>query len=251
MGPFPVLLLLVAVLCPFSPAVGNTDKDVASVSTTLSSIQKEIVDKHNQLRKMVSPSASNMLKMSWSAQAAKNAQNWAEKCDYKHSDREFRRTNMSCGENLFMSSHLTTWSHAIQTWYDEHFDLNFGVGPKTSDAVVGHYTQVVWYASHLVGCGVSYCPKQSLKVFMVCQYCPAGNIYDRRYTPYNKGKPCGTCPNNCDDGLCTNSCPHNNKYSNCNYLKQTATCEHPMVKSNCAASCNCNGKIFNGPITDN
>lgn len=47
-----------------------------------------------------------------------------------------------CGENLYMSSDPTAWSNAIQNWYDESHNFVYGVGPKSSSAVVGHYTQV-------------------------------------------------------------------------------------------------------------
>lgn len=48
----------------------------------------------------------------------------------------------SCGENLFMSSHPTSWSQAIQSWFNEENDFIYGIGPKQKAAVVGHYTQV-------------------------------------------------------------------------------------------------------------
>lgn len=41
-----------------------------------------------------------------------------------------------------MSSDPTSWSAAIQSWYDESLDFVYGVGPKSPNAVVGHYTQV-------------------------------------------------------------------------------------------------------------
>ena len=46
-----------------------------------------------------------------------------------------------CGENLYMSSYKNTWSNAIQSWYDEVADFQYGVG-STNGGVVGHYTQV-------------------------------------------------------------------------------------------------------------
>lgn len=41
-----------------------------------------------------------------------------------------------------MSSYPSTWSNAIQNWYDEVHDFAFEVGPKSPQAVVGHFTQV-------------------------------------------------------------------------------------------------------------
>uniref|UniRef100_A0A2K6GG29 Cysteine rich secretory protein 3 n=1 Tax=Propithecus coquereli TaxID=379532 RepID=A0A2K6GG29_PROCO len=140
---FLVLLFLAAGLLPCFPADGYEDPEFASVLTSRKEVQREIVDKHNELRRAVSPPASNMLKMEWNSQTAANAQKWANQCTYQHSTAQFRRTNVSCGENLFMSSAITSWSSAIQNWDDEKYDLIFAVGPKTPNAVVGHYTQNV------------------------------------------------------------------------------------------------------------
>ena len=41
-----------------------------------------------------------------------------------------------------MSSDPAAWSDAIQSWFDERHDFVYGAGPKSSSAVVGHYTQV-------------------------------------------------------------------------------------------------------------
>ncbi|XP_062953751.1 cysteine-rich secretory protein 3-like [Cynocephalus volans] len=239
-----VFLFLAAVLLPSFPAGAYEDSDFPALLTTLSQVQSEIVNKHNELRKAVSPSARNMLKMRWSSAAAANAQKWADNCKYEHSDSDFRRTSLSCGENLFMSSHPTSWSYAIQSWYDEYSDFAYGVGPKTSNAVIGHYTQVVWYSSFLVGCGMAYCPNSSLKYFYVCQYCPAGNDLTRISTPYKQGTQCASCPDHCDDGLCTNGCEYEDRYSNCKQLKTSLGCTYELVKNDCKASCKCSNKIY-------
>ncbi|KFO30390.1 Cysteine-rich secretory protein 2 [Fukomys damarensis] len=159
-----------------SAVIGHyTQKQVfAALSTTIPRVQREIVNKHNELRRAVSPSASDMLKMEWSSAAARKAQVWADQCKYRHSRNEDRKLDVSCGENLFMSSAPYSWSSAIQLWYDEEENFIFNVGPKTPSAVIGHYTQVVWYSSSRVGCGIAHCPRNPvLKYYMVCQYCPA------------------------------------------------------------------------------
>nr|XP_020026246.1 cysteine-rich secretory protein 3-like [Castor canadensis] len=165
MGPFLVLLFLVAVLIPSCLPDSDEDQDVGSLSTHLPEIQEEIVGKHNELRKSVSPSASNMLKMRWTSEPYENTQKWAE--NYAHSISAFRRTSV----------------------------------------------QVVWYSSFLTGCGVAYCPEKSSKYFMVCRYCPAGNYLSRYYVPYDEGEPCASCPDHCDDGLCTNSCDYEDSHA--------------------------------------
>ncbi|XP_036910567.1 cysteine-rich secretory protein 3-like isoform X3 [Sturnira hondurensis] len=245
MALFPALMFLAAVLLPLSPANGQ-DTNFDALSTTQEEVQSGIVNIHNNLRKSVSPPASNMLKMKWDSEAAANAQKWANQCIYKHSSAKNRAIGeKNCGENLFMSSSPTLWSRAIQSWFDEKDDFIYGVGPKDSSAVIGHYTQVVWYSSFLVGCGIAYCPNQRrLKYYYVCQYCSAGNIVGRKYTPYLQGPPCASCPNHCDNGLCTNTCEYEDVFSNCKSLKNQVGCENKLTKGSCKASCNCSDKIY-------
>ncbi|XP_077018158.1 cysteine-rich secretory protein 2-like isoform X2 [Tamandua tetradactyla] len=239
-----VVMFLAAVLFTSLPANGK-DPAFASLLTTQTQVQKEIVNKHNELRRGVSPPASNMLKMEWSREATANAQKWANKCTLEHSKIDDRKTRTKCGENLYMSSDPTSWSTAIQSWYDEDQNFIHGVGPKSPNAVVGHYTQLVWYSSFQIGCGIAYCPNQEfLKYYYVCQYCPAGNIVTKKHIPYEEGTPCARCPNHCENGLCTNSCEYEDFLSNCAELKVTAGCKHELLKKRCKATCNCENKIY-------
>ncbi|XP_055986611.1 cysteine-rich secretory protein 2-like [Sorex fumeus] len=216
-----------------------------SLSTCLPNIQNEIIDKHNALRRSVSPTASNMLKMKWSEEAATNAQIWADKCTLSHSTSEYRKLNTStCGENLFMSSHAATWSSGIQAWFNESSNFIYGVGAKTKGAIIEHYTQVVWFSSSLVGCAVSYCPDAYQKYYYVCQYCPGGNIKDKINVPYLRGPRCAACPNDCDNGLCTNSCMYQDIYSHCKSLVASVGCKPDITKDNCKAPCKCQNKIY-------
>ncbi|XP_006149164.1 cysteine-rich secretory protein 3 [Tupaia chinensis] len=240
MASFVMLAFLAAVLLPF-PANGHED---AALSTELPEVQEEIINKHNELRKAVSPSASNMLKMQWDSFAAANAQKWADQCILKHSKPEQRKTDVKCGENLFLSSHPVSWSHAIDSWYKESQNFEYNSGPKTPKAVVGHYTQVVWSTSFKVGCACAYCPNEKLRFFYVCQYCPAGNLVTKMKTPYKQGEPCDSCPDHCDDGLCTNACEYEDNLSNCEQLKNMVGCSHSLTKTKCKASCNCINKIY-------
>ncbi|XP_036173575.1 cysteine-rich secretory protein 3-like [Myotis myotis] len=245
MALLPALLFLVAVLLPFFPANGQKP-GFAAMATGRREVQREIVNKHNEVRRSVSPPARNMLKMQWDSKAAANAQRWANKCVLKHSSSQDRKVGKrSCGENLFKSSYPNSWSYAIQKWFDEGNDFIYAMGPKQKNIVVGHYTQVVWYSSYRVGCGIAYCPKErSLKYFYVCQYCPSGNIVGRSLTPYLKGTPCASCPDHCDNGLCTNTCEYDDMYSNCKDLKSQMGCGNDFVKTNCKAACNCSKKIY-------
>ncbi|NP_001172049.1 cysteine-rich secretory protein 2 precursor [Ovis aries] len=244
MALLPLVLFLTAVLLPSFPTEGK-DPSFTALITTQTQVQREIVNKHNELRKSVSPPASNMLKMEWSREVTANAQKWANKCTLEHSDPNERKTSTKCGENLYMSSDPMAWSDAIQSWFDEHHNFVYGSGPKSASAIVGHHTQLVWYSSFRVGCGIAYCPNQeSLKYYYVCQYCPAGNNVSKKNTPYQQGAPCGSCPDNCDNGLCTNTCEYEDLLSNCDSLKKTAGCQHELLKEKCKATCLCEGKIY-------
>nr|QSI83986.1 cysteine-rich secretory protein [Calliophis bivirgatus] len=234
---FIVLLSLAAVLQQSSGIV-----DFPSVSTNKRENQKQIVDKHNDLRRSVRPTASNMLQMEWNSKAAQNAKRWSDKCSFAHSPPRLRTVGkIRCGENIFMSSQPYEWSGAIQAWYDEYKNFIYGVGANPPGSVIGHYTQVVWYRSYLLGCAATKC--SSSKYIYVCQYCPAGNIVGSIATPYKSGPPCGDCPSACDNKLCTNPCKHHNEYSNCQSLAKQPGCQTEWVKSKCPASCFCRTEI--------
>uniref|UniRef100_A0A8D0HJY1 SCP domain-containing protein n=1 Tax=Sphenodon punctatus TaxID=8508 RepID=A0A8D0HJY1_SPHPU len=160
----------------------------------------EIVAKHNALRRGVTPTASNMVKMEWDSATAESAKRWANKCTLSHSPSA--EHGISCGENLYMSSQPDSWSAAIQDWYDEVKDFKYGVGATKAGAMIGHYTQIVWFKSFQVGCAAAYCPLAIKEYYYVCQYCPAGNLPSKISTPYNAGQSCGDCPQACDNGLC-------------------------------------------------
>ncbi|XP_053879450.1 cysteine-rich venom protein pseudechetoxin-like [Malaclemys terrapin pileata] len=239
------MILLAAFLClsaVLQPSTGQTP-GLASLSTDNAYQQKEIVDKHNALRRGVMPTASNMLRMEWSPAAAKNAKSWANQCTLSHSPPNRRTTTVGCGENLYMSTALKSWSDAIQAWYNEVGNFIYGIGSTTPGAAIGHYTQVVWYKSYQIGCAIAYCPQRFYKYYYVCHYCPAGNYRNTMNTPYKSGPVCGDCPNACDNGLCTNPCKYVDDYSNCPSLKVFPGCTNPTIKARCAASCRCTTEI--------
>uniref|UniRef100_A0A674INQ4 Cysteine rich secretory protein 2 n=1 Tax=Terrapene triunguis TaxID=2587831 RepID=A0A674INQ4_9SAUR len=216
---------------------------ILKTSKIFNKFQLEIVDKHNALRRGVMPTASNMLRMEWSPAAAKNAKSWANQCTLSHSPPNRRTTTVGCGENLYMSTAPNSWSDAIQAWYSEVGNFIYGIGSTTPGAVIGHYTQVVWYKSYQIGCAIAYCPQRFYKYYYVCHYCPAGNNAANLSKPYKQGPACGDCPNACDRGLCTNPCTYLDKYTNCATLKELFGCSHSMVKEDCLASCKCTTEI--------
>ncbi|XP_066445255.1 cysteine-rich venom protein TEL1-like [Eleutherodactylus coqui] len=174
---------------------------LSSLSTDLPDVQKEILESHNKYRRQASPNASNMLKMVWNAEAAKTALAWAKKCQPGHSPSSQRViTNFKCGENIFTFGWKVPWCVVSDSWYSEYIDFKYGIGNIT-DEEIGHFTQLMWATSHAVGCAVWQCPSSFV---YVCHYGPAGNKGGRS-KPWKEGKPCGDCPNACDNNLCSKS----------------------------------------------
>ncbi|CAG4965438.1 unnamed protein product [Parnassius apollo] len=75
-------------------------------------VRRKIVLYHNFFRTKVQPTASNMLLMSWHAGAARQAQNYAERCIFlQHNDPQENTVPYlgSCGQNLFVAAQKTPW----------------------------------------------------------------------------------------------------------------------------------------------
>ncbi|CAL8247671.1 unnamed protein product [Lota lota] len=211
----------------------------SAVCPTDQAIQTQIVAKHNAFRRAVQPPATNMLKMSWSDDVAASSQTWLDKCVIDHGPASSRMLNdYEMGENLFFSSYRADWDTVITSWHNEVNHYQYPNG-SVDGKPVGHYTQVVWNSSWKVGCGVTKCGSL---YFYGCQYYRAGNFVG--WPPYNEGTPCASCPNNCEDNLCTNPCPYINRFLNCPALKQEAGCGNKWVSSWCPAECQCTSEII-------
>ncbi|CAN0349960.1 unnamed protein product [Lampetra planeri] len=246
-----MLLVVLMALAPVPGTEGapaSTVSNWTSLNTSQASVQKVIVDLHNQLRRSVSPAASNMLQMVWNQEAANNSAVWAKSCSFSHSPNANRKTSeWGCGENLFMSSNPRSWDEVVHSWYDEVTTPGFQYGTgAVGPGAVGHYTQLVWYSSFQIGCSVNFCATAK-KYFYVCHYCPAGNLNTRLFRPYDKGNACASCPKSCVNKLCVNPCMFTDYYSTCVQMKATYGCSNStsgkVIQKNCPASCYCDGKI--------
>ncbi|XP_027953514.1 cysteine-rich secretory protein 1 [Eumetopias jubatus] len=214
--------------------------------TELATVQEEIVTVHNTLRRGVVPSARNMLKMDWNEEAAQNARMLSKQCELRESNSIKRRiTNTFCGENMHLTTYPISWSNVIKIWYNESKYFKYGKWTSMDDDITfEHYTQIVWATSYLIGCGISSCDKRfSTQYLYVCHYCHEGNDPAKRNKPYNAGSPCGECPNDCENKLCTNPCLYYDEYSNCKTQKQSFGCRAQSVQQFCKASCLCDKEI--------
>ncbi|KAE8231338.1 hypothetical protein CF326_g3649 [Tilletia indica] len=113
----------------------------------------------------------------WDASLATSAQAAADTCLFEHTTGDY-------GENLAAGTGALTYPGAIDLWYQEISQYNFAIPGFSQDT--GHFTQLVWAASNLVGCGINtQCTPQQLgfgsgfgtqATLVVCQYRPPGNF---------------------------------------------------------------------------
>ena len=102
---------------------------------------------------------------------------------------------------------------AVQQWYEEVRDLpedatleSYG-DDSFGDKTTGHYTQVVWAETKMVGCGaISFKEKLNGKEYFakryVCNYYPPGNFLGNPVYIETEGEAGEACPNGTENGLC-------------------------------------------------
>ncbi|XP_063227592.1 venom allergen 5-like [Bacillus rossius redtenbacheri] len=175
-----------------------------------------ILDSHNKMRQSVAlgrvsgqPAATDMQEMVWDDELAAVAQNWADQCTLAH-DGSRNVARFKVGQNI-----ASTWTtrtnlepaadfpRQVLAWFDEVRDYGFystGFSHKT-----GHYSQLVWADTYLIGCGYSYYydPAKGYTKMYVCNYGPGGNIIGLK--PYTVGNPSCAVPSKRYQGLCAAS----------------------------------------------
>nr|XP_039268140.1 GLIPR1-like protein 1 [Styela clava] len=194
----------------------NLERRATNTHLQLTTSEKELIlNKHNELRRIVSPSAANMLKMSWNDDLERLASDYTKKCIYEHNEDRKLDGFTYVGENLYISMGRKIDENygpgAVVAWDDEKRDYSFDTLTCTPGKVCGHYTQVVWAQSYKVGCGMTTCESVLVDgkiwtdaTLFACNYAPGGNI--RGYKPYIKGTSCSQCDDQdvCVDKLCSN-----------------------------------------------
>ncbi|XP_077781471.1 cysteine-rich venom protein-like [Podarcis muralis] len=148
-----------------------------------------------------------------------------------------------CGESLSRSNFVRPWRDVIKNWYSSVATFKYG----HKEFGKGHdflgYTQMVWYNSHEVGCTFVHCPQLESPYLYMCPFCPLGSIVKQLRDPYRPGPPCGDCPQNCEDKLCTNPCQYVDKIKECDVLLQMGKCTDELLGGNCQATCKCKTEI--------
>ncbi|KAJ8023543.1 Peptidase inhibitor 16 [Holothuria leucospilota] len=114
--------------------------------------QTAIVEKHNEYRRKVSPTASNMAELKWDADLTKKAQDLADGCVFEHS------ITYGIGQNLYVSTGERDVIAPVTSWHDEVKNYTYEDNKCDEGAICGHYTQVIWASTTAVGCGIKHCP---------------------------------------------------------------------------------------------
>ena len=75
---------------------------------------------------------------------------------------------------------------ATKTWFLEKHNFTYG-SHRNSLFEVGHYTQMVWAATHKVGCGFAKCPLKQYKRH-------ENKHYQTKHAKYFYNYVCNYCP---------------------------------------------------------
>lgn len=122
--------------------------------------------------------------LAWDAKLAADARVWADELAktgrFEHSPDQPGQEPQ--GENLWAGTPRAFAPEAmVKLWLAEKSDYRPGVFPNNSRSGdvenVGHYTQVIWRASHQVGCATAVGRDEE---FLVCRYSEAGNVIGQR-----------------------------------------------------------------------
>ncbi|CAG9863692.1 unnamed protein product [Phyllotreta striolata] len=199
-GSGPLIAIIALTLIGDAAACARTMLRTSGVSD----YDKELIlDLHNAMRQSIAlgqiggqPPATNMMEMKWDDELARGAQRWTSTCYAEQHDKNRHVSRFPVGQNI-----ATTWTtkpprsyydtepdfaDAITKWFNEFKLFHFGgIGPGRT----GHYTQMIWADTNLVGCGYSfyYDPSKGYTKNYICNYGPGGNVLGQ--TPYTKGYP--------------------------------------------------------------
>jgi uncharacterized protein YkwD len=100
--------------------------------------------------------------LNWNNTIATTAQAYSSRCIFDHDP-----DNKVYGENLYIgasSNGIATsvaLANAVTGWYNEvqYYDYTNPSTPTVANEMTGHFTQLVWKASTLMGCGITVCPQ--------------------------------------------------------------------------------------------
>jgi uncharacterized protein YkwD len=138
-------------------------------------MKTDMLAAHNAARRHV-----GLAPMAWSRALAADARKYARQMSRA---RQFAHSNpvpgaRPQGENLWMGTHdAYSFAEMAGAWVDEGqlYDggsISQAMSNGSFDAI-GHYTQIIWRGTTMVGCAVV---SNADEDYLVCRYSPAGNV---------------------------------------------------------------------------
>ncbi|XP_022919510.1 salivary antigen-5-like isoform X2 [Onthophagus taurus] len=182
----------------------SCQRAVLSTQKITPELKQRILDLHNSKRQSIAygqvigqPPAGDMLEIKWDEELAVRAQRWASSCTSEDHDPQRKTMRFLVGQNI-----ATYWTSqkpetlrdlqpdfdkVINGWFSEVRSYKYG--QIFSNPRNGHYTQMIWGKTYLIGCGYAlyFNPSQGYTKNYVCNYGPGGNILLR--TPYEVSYP--------------------------------------------------------------
>ncbi len=125
----------------------------------------KIVDRHNYYRDML-----GVPHLKYSKKCSDFAQNWAEHLA-KENDGLSHSNDNEYGENCYWYSGSADENRVVDRWASEKEFFNHK--KRTYSHKSGHYSQMIWRDTKLVGTGMAIASDGS--EYWVCTYYPAGN----------------------------------------------------------------------------
>lgn len=139
-----------------------------------------------------------MIKMEWSRELEDNALKWLKSLcrsnTLHHDENHCRKTTSfdSVGQNLWTGSGVafgdmnTAARSALNSWFSEKRAVRdrgmiLAFGSTRSNEVIGHFTQMIWAKSFMLGCAYVRIPNHNreFRAFIACNYAKAGNIQNQ------------------------------------------------------------------------
>ncbi len=158
----------------------NSDMTEVKIGSRLTKEEvEEVIRLHNLIRADVGVGP-----LKWSKELATYAQGWADHlaeagCKMEHRPHS-GKWQQKHGENLFTgTAGFYGVGDAVKAWETERSLYKGGVLTNSNWYASGHYTQMVWCNTKLVGCAKVQC---NGKIIVVCNYDPPGNVLWQR--PY-------------------------------------------------------------------
>lgn len=205
--------------------------------------QREMVHLHNEERSI---DGANEFALEWDENLAARAQEFAEVCAGGHGMLTDCDGHL-VGQNGYYAHTAFIVRNAFRAWLREKANWNMSDAACMPGKVCGHWTQIAWAKTRLIGCGYATCPNHTLfPLHVYCDYYPPGNYPGA--PPFTTGPPCVSCHDQtfgsatkpgykCVDNLCVACNPADDSDCLCGPDSQCThgTLNHGTCRCDCPA----------------